>query len=98
MRIKNLKKFIKNVALLIIFISVILIFTQTVSFSKQNIEYKEIYTSQGDTLWKIAKKEKEDNLYYKDKEIRYIIEDLKKVNNLQSCDLSISQKLQIPTL
>ena len=98
MRIKNFKKFIKNISLLIIFISVVLIFTQTTSFSKQKIEYKEIYTSQGDTLWKIAKQEKEDNLYYKDKDIRDIIEDLKKVNNLQNCDLTVSQKLQIPIL
>ena len=98
MRIKNFKKFIKNISLLIIFISVVLIFTQTTSFSKQKIEYKEIYTSQGDTLWKIAKQEKEDNLYYKDKDVRDIIEDLKKINNLQKCDLVVSQKLQIPTL
>lgn len=98
MKIKNTRKFIKNISLLIILISLFIIFTETSSFSKENVEYKEIYISQGDTLWKIAKREKEDNLYYKNKDIRDIIEDLKKINDLENCNLKVNQKLQIPNL
>lgn len=98
MKIKNTRKFIKDISLLIILISLFIIFTETSSFSKENVEYKEIYISQGDTLWKIAKREKEDNLYYKNKDIRDIIEDLKKINDLENCNLKVNQKLQIPNL
>ena len=36
--------------------------------------------------------------YYKDKEIREIINDIKKVNKLKSSNLSVGQEIKIPTI
>jgi LysM repeat protein len=52
--------------------------------------------SNGDTLWEIAKLEKNTNEYYKNKDIREIVFDIKKVNNLQTSDIYEHQKLLIP--
>ena len=93
------KSKLKNI-LMLVFIIIILntIFSIKSSYSKVEVNYKSEYASQGDTLWSIAERESKNNKYYQDKDIRYIIYDLKKLNNLQSSDLVVGQKIIIPKI
>ena len=96
MKIVNKKKFIRSISItigLIIFIIILLINT---SFSHTETNYKQIYISSGDTLWNIAKYEKENNVYFEDKDIRYIIDEIKYINNLNTSNLNIGDELNIP--
>ena len=99
MRIVNKKKFIRMVILIIGIITISLIGFSNISFSKGEIKTKTIYVSSGDTLWTIATEEQENNLYYKDKDIRDIIYEIKKLNNLDNnSNLIVGQKLVIKYL
>ena len=97
MKIVNSKKFMRSLMLVI---GLILLFTislsNNTSFSKETIEYKEIYTSDGDTLWSLAKEEAKNNDYYLNKDLRFIVKDIKKVNSLNNSELGVGQKLKIP--
>lgn len=93
----NMKRIIK-LSIIAFLAILILLFIHSTSLSYKEVEYSEIYVCRGDTLWNIAKSEQENNNYYKGKDIREIIFDIKKVNNLTSSDLSVNQKLFIPTL
>ena len=66
--------------------------------TSKNISYNKRYVYNGDTLWSIAEEEKETNSYYKDKDIRDIIYDLKKINNMENSSLFEGQELYIPYL
>ena len=97
MVVKNKKKFVRAI-ILIIGISIginLLISTQT--FSHQELKYKTVSVTSGDTLWNIAEKEQRNNYYYKDKDIRDVIGDIKAVNGLNSSNLTVAQTLSIPT-
>ena len=59
-------------------------------------QYKSIYVSEGDTLWNIAKENQITNQYYKDKDVRYIINDLMEINNLSNSNIRINQEILIP--
>ena len=98
MKIKNVKKFIRSILIVlgIIFILSLIIVKSTLSYT--NHEYKTIYVKSGDTLWSIASDLQRNNSYYEGKDIRYIIGDLKEVNNLSGSMLYANQKLQIPIL
>lgn len=99
MKIVNIKKFFRSIILLISFIILFtLSISNNISFSKQEISYKEVYTSAGDTLWEIAKEEAKGNEYYSNKDVRYIIKDLKRINNLENSELVIGQKILIPNI
>ena len=93
----NLK--IKNLLLLALaIIAINSIFLNNNSYSKVEVKYKTELISSGDTLWSIAKRERNINKYYQDKDVREIVYDLKQVNNLQVSDLSIGQKIMIPKI
>ncbi len=98
MKIKDVKKFIKCIFILlgVIFILSLLFIKSTLSYTKH--EFKTIYIKSGDTLWNIAMSLQENNSYYKGKDIRYIINDLKEINNLNNSTLYINQELQIPII
>lgn len=97
MKIVNKFKFIRMLTLILI-ISALLIFSNK-CFSKGEIKTKTIYVCNGDTLWQIASNEKENNLYYEDKDIRDIIYEIKKLNNLENnFNLSIGQKIIVNEL
>ena len=66
------------------------------TLSHKEVEYTTIYVESGDTLWNIASDLQQDNNYYKNKDIRYIIDNIKKINNLESSNLYIDQELKIP--
>lgn len=84
MRIVNKKKFIRMVILVMEFIMLLFICFSNISFSKGEVKTKTIYVSSGDTLWTIAKEEQENNSYYEDKDIRDIVYQIKKLNNIQN--------------
>lgn len=90
---------LKNILILVIGIILLnTIFSIKGSYSKGNINYKKEYISYGDTLWSIAERESKNNKYYQDKDIRYIIYDLKQINNFTSSNLSEGQEIKIPKI
>ena len=94
----NKKRFIRSTSItigLIVFIILILINT---SFSHTETVYKKVNVISGDTLWSIAKYEKTNNLYFEDKDIRDIVDEIKFLNNLNSSNLKIGDELNIPTI
>lgn len=96
MRIVNKNKFIKSILILVLLILLIIIFSKpTLSHKKELL--LEIYVSNGDTLWEIAGEQKNINNYYKNKDIRYIIEDIKAVSHLENSIIYTGQKLYIHT-
>ena len=98
MRIVNRKKFIRMIIFLVLVISFVCFLFTTVSFSGGEIKEKVIYVSSGDTLWNIASEEKENNTYYKNKDIRDIIYEIRKLNGFDKNEtLSIGQKIVIKT-
>jgi LysM repeat protein len=96
MRITNIKKFVRSVLIILGIILSLTLFISKSTFSHKEIEYKIIYVSKGDTLWSIAKSNQKSNQYYKNKDVRYIINDLMKVNNLNNSNININQELLIP--
>lgn len=97
MIVKSKKKLLRAIVLIIgLTIGLVLIMTGK-TLSHQDLTYKKVAVVSGDTLWEIAKQEKESNDYYKDNDIRDIISDIKMVNNLKSSDLHADQVLEIPT-
>ena len=96
MRIVNKTKFIRSNVILAILISSIVIFA-TNAYSNVETKYKEEYVCAGDTLWSIAQEELENNKYFEGKDIRYVVNELKNVNNLASSNLKEGDKLKIPS-
>lgn len=94
----NKVKFIRSTIITIGLVIFIILMLTNISFSHTEITYKEIAISSGDTLWNIAKYEKNNNAYFEDKDVRDIIAEIKYINNLNSSNLSIGDKLTIPTI
>lgn len=98
MKIVDMKKFIKSIGVILMLIFILsLIFTKA-TLSHKEIEYVEFYISQGDTLWNIACELQSNNDYYKNKDIRFIINDLKNINNIDSSTIYTNQMLLIPLI
>lgn len=98
MKITNIKKFIRSILIILGVILSLTLFISKASFSHGETEYKTIYVSEGDTLWNIAKSNQTNNGYYKDKDVRYIINDLMKINNLNNSNINVNQELLIPVI
>lgn len=98
LQIVNIKKFIRSVVIILSILVGILLFVNNTTQSSANVKYKEIYISNGDTLWSIAKTEKENNLYYENKDIRDIVSHIKAINKLDSVEIKMNQKLLIATM
>jgi len=98
MRIANVKKFIRSILIILGVILSLTLFISKTSFSHGETEYKIIYVSEGDTLWNIAKTNQINNGYYKDKDVRYIVNDLIRINNLNNSNININQELKIPII
>ncbi len=96
-KVVNKKKFIRS---LIVVLGLIILALLSISktYSKTEISYKEDYIVKGDTLWSIAEKEVNSNEYYKNKDIRKVMFEIKKVNNLQDGNLTVGQKIMIPSI
>lgn len=101
MKIVNTKKFIRSVLILIGFIVALIIFFPKATLSHNENEhsnYETISVAKGDTLWSIASYQQENNPYYTEKDVRDIILELKKVNQLSSSNLQAGQSLKVPVL
>ena len=95
MKIVNKTKFVRTISILTLIIIACVIFCNK-TYSKVEVNYKEEYICEGDTLWDIAKKEKKNNKYFENKDIRDVVSEIKKVNNLKNIDLLAGQKILIP--
>ena len=95
--IVNKTKFIRSVIILVALIFLILL-GMTNTYSKTEVAYKENYIFDGDTLWSVAEEQTNTNEYYKNKDIREVIYEIKKINNIESGNLEIGQKILIPYL
>ena len=98
MKIVNMKKFVRSIVLMFGFMFVLTFLFINKSFSHNDTAFKKICVSSGDTLWNIAKDEKNNNEYFENKEIREIVYELQTRNNLKNSDLKIGQELNIPTI
>ncbi len=98
MKIKNVKKFIRSILIILGIILLISLIINKATLSHKQVEYKTIYVSQGDTLWNIAKSNQVNNEYYKNKDVRFIINDLIRINNLDSSNINVDQELLIPVI
>ena len=96
LRIVNRKKFIFSMSIIVTLLLFVILGSTTLSKSSE--KYNTIVVSLGDTLWSIAQEEKQNNPYYENKDIRYIINDIKIVNNLKDGYIVNNQKLSIPTI
>ena len=98
-KIVNRKRFIRSTGILLaIIIFTVIIFIATKVFSHKELRYKTKYVSRRENIWKIATNEQKNNEYYKNEEVRNIIEDLKNINNLNTSNLYTNQELIIPIL
>lgn len=96
MKIKSVKKFVRSILIILGIILSISLLISKASLSYKEIEYKTISISAGDTLWEIASYNQSSNDYYENKDIRYIINDIMKINNLENSSLTVNQELLIP--
>ncbi len=97
MKIVNKKKFIKTIVIVIVLLLLLCLIINN-TYSKAKISYKEDYIIKGDTLWSIAVHEVNTNEYYKGKDVRKVMYEIKKINNLESNNLTIGQKIKIPSI
>ena len=98
MKIVNKKKFMRSTGITIVLIIFMILILSNIGFSHTEIKYKEISISSGDTLWSIAKYERNNNEYFENNDIRDIVDEIKYLNNLSSSNLNIGDKLSIPTI
>lgn len=83
---------------LLLILGTIIIMGNNKTSSFVETKYKTFHVSSGETLWEIAKIESANNSYYEDKDIRYIVKDIKNINNMNSSNLYEGQELMIPSL
>ena len=101
LKVINMKKFIRSITILSIIVIGIIFLLSKVSLShneKAKIDYDTITVIQGDTLWNIASEQQIDNPYFENKDVRDIIYQIKKINQLENSSLQIGQKLQVPII
>ena len=96
MKIVNYKKFFRSILVLCIIVMIIIVFNNK-TFSYQSLSYSNITVQEGDTLWIIASRLQKNNSIYKDRDIRFIIDDIKTINNLSSGSIYTNQELKIPS-
>ncbi|MCI8471261.1 MAG: LysM peptidoglycan-binding domain-containing protein [Clostridia bacterium] len=96
-KIVNKKKFIRSLIILLS-IAILVILGINNTYSKTEISYKEDYIIKGDTLWSIAEHEVNTNKYYKNKDIREVMYEIRELNQIQNENLEIGQKIIIPNI
>ena len=98
MKIINRKKFIRSIIISAFLMFFIITTTSNITLSHNELQFKKRIVDSGETLWAIAREEQNINSYYTNKDIREIISDIRKINNLTSSNLKIGQELEIPTI
>lgn len=95
MKIVNTKKFIRSLIIIILSCFILSFILTKSSFSYTKVEYKTLYVKDGDTLWNIANSLQNTD-YYRGKDVRFIISDIKEINDLNNSNISINQELKVP--
>ncbi len=96
-KIVNKSKFIRSIIIVLgVVILGLLLLGNT--YSKTEITYKEDYIISGDTLWSIAQNQVNNNEYYKNKDIREVMYEIKQLNNIGNGNLEVGQKIKIPSI
>ncbi len=101
LKIVNMKKFVRSFSILMLIVLGIIFFSTKTSLShneNSQMNYDTLIVMQGDTLWQIALNQQEENPYYENKDVRDIIEHIKKTNQLQGSGLKVGQTLKVPTI
>lgn len=96
MKIVNYKKFFRSIVLMGILLLGMLILLMKNTYSTGDMNYKEEYILQGDTIWSIAEQESKNNSYYEDKDVRKVVYDIKTINQLNNNVLKEGEKIKIP--
>ena len=96
LKIVNKNKFKRSICFILLVIIMILFITLS-SYSNTKTKYKIDFVSKGDTLWSITEKEINNNDYYKGKDIRKVIYEIKELNSLSNNNLVEGTSLKIPT-
>jgi len=86
-----LKKVIFNITLILLFSIIIFVGINIFVADSSETDLVEVKIKNGDNLWKIA-----DRFYDNDVDLRKIIYEIKKINELDSAMLRPGQKLKIP--
>jgi hypothetical protein len=97
LKIVNVKKFITSTLIVLGIIALVYTIFSNKSFSKTEVKFKTETIVSGDTIWEIAKNEKNYNEYYKNKDIRYIVYDIQNANNISNTNLNEGDIILIPT-
>ncbi len=92
----NIKKFLRSSIITILLVIALILILSNISLSHNNVNYKKISIQSGDTLWSIAKFEKDNNEYFENKDIRDIVYEIQDLNNLSSSNLKIGEQINIP--
>lgn len=79
-------------------VGIFIVFGNKPTLSHAETSYKTHKVSYGETLWEIASIETKNNSYYSKKDIRYVINHIKTINNLKTSTLYIEQELLIPQI
>ncbi len=95
LKIVNKRRFIISFTILC-FIIIVCLSANVSGKSNEKISYNKRHIYNGDTLWSIAEEQKNNNWYYKDKDVRYIIYDIKNINNMENSNVYEGQELYIP--
>lgn len=95
MKIVNKTKFVRSIIILIGIIIGVIFFTKC-TYSNIEVSYIENYIYEGDTLWSIANEQIAENKYFEGKDIRYVVNELKEINELKTCNLYEGEKIKIP--
>ena len=98
MKIVNKRKFVRSIVLVVAVIFGLIFMFGNKTFSLSEKKYEKVFASSGDTLWSIAKEQKNNNAYFEDKDIRAIVDEIKYTNNMNNSDLQVGQELSIPTI
>ena len=91
----NLNKFIRSIIIIIGFVIFITFIATKSIYSYVSPEEKIIYAQPGDTLWSIARFAKENSSYYKDMNIKEVIQNIRDNNDISNNVIKSGQKLKI---
>ena len=97
MKIVNYNKFIRGVIIFFLILFILSLFINRNTYSYNTKKYVSIYVKEGETLWSIASSLQDENFYY-GKDVRYIINDIKSINNMNNSNLKVGDKLIIPII
>ncbi len=95
-KIINKYKFIRTSVTLLLIIGMALWILNRPSYSNSEEKYKIEYVVKGDTLWKIAEEEIEQNAYFKNEDIRNVILEIRTLNQMATSDITEGMEIKIP--